>query len=203
MVRDENGCVDTTQVVVEDADPFFITTMTPNTTIEYLDSMLVEAMVNDTANVLYSWTQLEGINIGLVTDSSYSFGIAPEEKVSYLFSAVNEFGCHVDSIVIIDVTKPRRANAPMAFTPNGDGVNDNFFIQGGEKVKFVAIFRVYDRWGELVFEGINLEINNSEQGWNGNYRGKPSTSGTYTWYADILFKDEETTQIKGDVILLR
>jgi gliding motility-associated-like protein len=141
--------------------------------------------------------------VGLITDTSYSFGIAPEEKVSYLFSAVNEFGCRVDSIVIIDVNKPRRANAPTAFTPNGDGVNDNFFIQGGEKVEEVVVFRVYDRWGELIFEGQNLETNVPEQGWGGNYRGKPCTSGTYTWYADVLFKDDETTQIKGDVILLR
>ena len=203
QVRDENGCVASTQVVIEDADPFFISTMTASQTVEYLDSVSISAVLNDTSGVNYSWTQLEGANLGLVTDSSYQFGINPIEKVSYLFSAQNANGCRVDSIVIIDVTKPRRAAAPTGFTPNGDGVNDYFFIQGGTKVAEVALFRVYDRWGELVFEGQSLEINIPEQGWNGTFRGQECSSGAYTWYADVLFKDGETTQLKGEVTLLR
>ncbi|BDS13970.1 M43 family zinc metalloprotease [Aureispira anguillae] len=201
-VKDENGCVVDTALVVEDADPFFISSMTGNTTIEYLDSLTIEATLNDTTGVLYSWTQITGV-MGVVTDSSYSFDIAPAEGVQYEFTATNANGCTVDSIVIIDVEKPRRANAATGFTPNGDGVNDYFFIQGGEKVQEVVLFRVYDRWGELVFEGSHLDINIATQGWNGIFRGQPASSGTYSWYADVLFKDGKTTQIKGDVILLR
>ena len=202
-VMDENGCVSAAQVFVEDAAPFFITEMTADTTLEYLDSVEVSAMVNDSGSVaVVSWEQLEGAMVGMV-DSGYSFVTAPTEKVSYQFTAIDSNGCRVDSIVIIDVTKPRRANAPNAFTPNGDGVNDYFFIQGGTKVEKVTLFRIYDRWGELVFEGSDLEINIPEQGWNGIFRGMPSSSGAYAWYADVLFKDGETIQIKGDVILLR
>jgi gliding motility-associated-like protein len=109
----------------------------------------------------------------------------------------------LDSILSIEVRKFRRANAPTGFTPNGDGVNDYFFIQGGEKVQEVTIFRVYDRWGTLVYEGQNLEVNIPEQGWDGIYKGQPAAAGTYSWYADILFRDGETIQIKGNVTLLR
>ena len=121
----------------------------------------------------------------------------------YEFVATNTNGCKVDSIVIIDVTKPRRANAPSAFTPNGDGVNDYFFIQGGAKVQEVTIFRIYDRWGALLYEGQNLEVNVPEQGWDGNYKGKLCNSGSYIWYADVTFKDGLTEQLKGDVLLLK
>ncbi|BDS13129.1 T9SS type B sorting domain-containing protein [Aureispira anguillae] len=201
-VKDENGCVVDTALVVEDADPFFISSMTGNTTIEYLDSLTIEATLNDTTGVLYSWTQITGV-MGVVTDSSYSFDIAPAEAVQYEFTATNANGCTVDSIVIIDVEKPRRANAATGFTPNGDGVNDYFFIQGGEKIQEVVLFRVYDRWGELVFEGNSLDPNIATQGWDGIFRGQPASSGTYSWYADVLFKDGKTTQIKGNVVLLR
>ena len=201
-VRDENGCVADTMLVVEDADPFFITSMTGDTTIEYLDSLTIAASLNDTVGVTYSWQQISGA-MGLVTDSSFSFGIRPQDAVQYQFTATNSNGCSVDSIVMIEVTKLRRANAPTGFTPNGDGVNDYFFIQGGSKVQTVTIFRVYDRWGTLVFEGNNSEINVPEQGWNGIYRGRPAPSGTYTWYADVLFKDGHTEQVKGNIILLR
>ena len=201
-VRDENGCVADTMLVVEDADPFFITSMTGDTTIEYLDSLTIAASLNDTVGVTYSWQQISGA-MGLVTDSSFSFGIRPQDAVQYQFTATNSNGCSVDSIVMIEVTKLRRANAPTGFTPNGDGVNDYFFIQGGAKVQTVTIFRVYDRWGTLVFEGNNSEINVPEQGWNGIYRGRPAPSGTYTWYADVLFKEGHTEQLKGNIILLR
>jgi hypothetical protein len=62
---------------------------------------------------------------------------------------------------------------------------------------------VYDRWGSLVFEGQQLEPNIPEQGWDGIFRGTPAQAGMYTWYADVLFNDGETIQIKGDVTLLR
>jgi gliding motility-associated-like protein len=167
-----------------------------------LDSLTIEVALNDTTDVTYSWQQISGV-MGLVTDSTYSFDITPEDGVQYQFTATNSNGCSVDSIVIIDVSKPRRANAPTGFSPNGDGMNDYFFIQGGDKVQEITIFRVYDRWGTLVFEGNNITINVPEQGWDGIYRGRPATSGTYTWYSDVLFLDGHTEQIKGNIILLR
>ena len=89
------------------------------------------------------------------------------------------------------------------FTPNGDGVNDIFYIQGGEKVEKVTTMRVFDRWGDLVFEGTGMEINDIQNGWDGTFKGKPCTSGAYVWYAEVLFKDGETKVLRGDVILLR
>ena len=162
-------------------------------------------LVLDASNLSRSLLLLDQISgtQGLVTDSTYSFVIVPADPTEYLFSATNANGCRVDSIVMIDVEKPRRANAPTAFTPNGDGVNDYFFIQGGDKVEKVTVLRVYDRWGELVFDGIDMAINVSINGWDGNYRGQQSSSGAYVWYAEVLFKDGESIVIKGDVLLIR
>ena len=201
-VRDERGCVKQVNEEVENADTFYITTITLDTTIEYLDSMELFVTLNDTVSVMYGWYDLSG-GVTLLTDSSYRYMIAPSEATRYEFIAMNQYGCEVSQLVVVDVTKPRRANAATGFTPNGDGVNDNFYIQGGDKVEHVTMFRVYDRWGELVFEGTNMEVNNAQQGWDGTYRNKPCTSGTYLWYAEVLFKDGETKVLRGDVILLR
>ena len=201
-VRDEQGCLAETMLTVDDADPFFITSMTADTSIEYGDSVTVQANLNDTTGVQYAWTQITSPQ-GLVTDNSYSFGVSPLDNIQYQFAAINAAGCALDSIVSIEVTKFRRANAPTGFTPNGDGINDYFFVQGGEKVQEVTIFRVYDRWGTLVFEGQNAQINIPEQGWDGIYKGRPAQAGTYSWYADVLYNDGETIQIKGNVTILR
>ncbi len=190
-VRDENGCMADTLLTVDSGDPFLIASITQDTVIEYGDSITVMAQLNDTTGVQYSWNQLTS-PLGLVTDTSYQFGVSPLDNVQYQFAAINAAGCSVEAIVSIEVRKFRRANAPTGFTPNGDGVNDYFFIQGGERVQEVTIFRVYDRWGTLVYEGQNLQVNIPEQGWNGIFRGKPVGSGTYSWYADVLYRDGET-----------
>ncbi len=202
QVRDENGCIaaDSTVTVI-DADTFYIVSITADTTIEYLDSLDLTATLNDTMGVMYSWTNItSGL---LLTDSNLVYTIAPADVTAYEFVATNRFGCEVNQIVNIDVTKPRPATAAKAFTPNGDGVNDNFFIQGGDKIDEVQLFRVYDRWGALVYEGANMPANDGTMGWSGDYRGQPASAGVYIWYADVKFLDGHIERIQGDITLLR
>jgi gliding motility-associated-like protein len=101
------------------------------------------------------------------------------------------------------VTKPRRAAAPGAFTPNGDGTNDIFFIQGDDKVSKVLVFRVYDRWGELIFSTENTVPNDPITGWDGTFKGEKMNSGVYAWYAEVEYIDGFKEVLKGDVTLLR
>ncbi|MCP4441075.1 MAG: gliding motility-associated C-terminal domain-containing protein, partial [Aureispira sp.] len=63
--------------------------------------------------------------------------------------------------------------------------------------------RVYDRWGELIFEGTGLSINDASTGWDGTFKGKPMNSGLYAWYAEVEFADGHVEVIKGDITLLR
>ncbi|MCH2046653.1 MAG: gliding motility-associated C-terminal domain-containing protein, partial [Saprospiraceae bacterium] len=99
--------------------------------------------------------------------------------------------------------KPRRIGVAAAFTPNGDGTNDYLFVQGDDKVAQINVFRVYSRWGELVYEGTGLTINEATQGWDGTYKGKPMNSGVIAWYAEVEFLDGHVEIIKGDATLLR
>ncbi|MCP4439478.1 MAG: T9SS type B sorting domain-containing protein, partial [Aureispira sp.] len=199
-VRDDNGCIGSQASTVESADPFFLTSFNQDTTIEYADTLKLVAGLSDLDSVKYSWSSDLG---GLLTDSSLTYTLTPEEAGIYYFHAENPNGCMIDSLVKVEVTKPRRANAPMAFTPNGDGRNDTFFIQGEKKVASINMFRVYDRWGNLVYEGTGLEVNDGSTGWDGTYKGKPMNSGIYAWYAEVEFVDGHVEVLKGDITLMR
>ena len=63
--------------------------------------------------------------------------------------------------------------------------------------------RVFDRWGELLFEGKDLPIGSEPLGWDGNYKGEALPSATYIYYAEVEFIDGAIIQVKGDVNLLR
>jgi gliding motility-associated-like protein len=201
-VRDNNGCVISDSVLIEAADPFSITFFSPqDTTIEYGDSISLAALVSDSSGALVSWWDVNANT--LIVESVYDLTVTPANTTIYEFRAISPLGCESDSSVVISVTKPRRAAAPGGFTPNGDGANDNFFIQGDDKVSKVLIFKVYDRWGELIFSAENIAPNDAAAGWDGTFKGEKMNSGVYAWYAEVQYIDGFKELLKGDVTLLR
>jgi large repetitive protein len=202
-VRDANGCVTEQNAVIEAAEPFFITAFSPmDTTIEYGDTLILSVMLNDTADAQISWIDVNNGN-SVFNSSDYEVSVTPANLIVYRFEAQSPLGCRVDTTVIVSVTKPRRAAAPAAFTPNGDGTNDSFFVQGDERVKTVLLFRVFDRWGELVYNGENLMPNDPSTGWDGTFKGVLMNSGVYSWYAEVEYIDGFKEIIRGDITLLR
>ncbi|MBW3544763.1 MAG: gliding motility-associated C-terminal domain-containing protein, partial [Bacteroidetes bacterium] len=85
---------------------------------------------------------------------------------------------------------------PNAFSPNGDGANDDFKILG----KFVeqASLRIYNRWGEELFYSVD-----KDKGWDGTYRGKPQPAGYYAYKAEVTTVDEKRSVMSGTVFLKR
>lgn len=85
---------------------------------------------------------------------------------------------------------------PNAFSPNGDGLNDVFIYES----KFIeeVDFRVFSRWGELLFQTDVPGV-----GWDGNIRGRPAPTGTYIFSATWV--DEVGRQFfrKGEITLIR
>ena len=86
---------------------------------------------------------------------------------------------------------------PTAFTPNNDGVNDAIGI-ATRGVKELDVFRIYNRWGEKVYEA-----NNVENSWDGTYNGVPQDAGVYMFYAVGITYFDEPFYEKGNITLLR
>jgi len=126
-------------------------------------------------------------------------------SVTTLFSVTvtDVNGCEgMDSIALI-VLPCKEPYIPNAFTPNGDGVNERFYLLSSECLIRVRYLRVFDRWGELVFERNDFPTNVPALGWDGRFRGKELTSNVFVWVAEIEFPDGAVLLKKGDVTLLR
>jgi len=85
---------------------------------------------------------------------------------------------------------------PNIFSPNGDGQNDLFRVRG-ENLETLHL-TVYNRWGNKVFDS-----QNPNEGWDGNYKGKPCSPDVYVYHATIIFEDGTETSRKGNVTLVR
>ena len=112
-------------------------------------------------------------------------------------------GCIAADSLKILVQKNRPLFIPNTFSPNADGSNDYFTIFGGPSARSIRLLRVFDRWGELLFEGKDLPIGSEPLGWDGSYKGQALPSATYIYYAEVEFIDGAIIPVKGDVNLLR
>ena len=92
---------------------------------------------------------------------------------------------------------------PNAFSPNGDGLNDVFYVIAGKDVKQVKQFQVFNRWGQKMFERTNGKTNDISFGWNGYYNGQLVAQGTYVYQIVIELLTGELEIHKGNISVIR
>jgi len=103
--------------------------------------------------------------------------------------------CTATDTVIINVKATDTLFVPSAFTPNGDGKNDIFNALGIVNDFYMEI---YNRWGERIF------ITNSLlTGWNGTYKGKIQTTGTFAYFIRYRNQSNKFKKLKGTIKLIR
>jgi gliding motility-associated-like protein len=106
-------------------------------------------------------------------------------------------GCWGSDTIVVRVIKGPEYYMPSVFTPNGNGLNDRY-RPVNVNIKQLDFFRIYNRWGELVFSSNRLE-----DGWDGTYKGKPQPVGTYIWQIRAVTIGGTVITKQGTVVLLR
>ncbi|MBK7872809.1 MAG: gliding motility-associated C-terminal domain-containing protein [Saprospiraceae bacterium] len=96
----------------------------------------------------------------------------------------------------------REVFAPSAFSPNNDGVNDIFYLQGKGDAKVIYL-RIFDRWGNQVFQIQNGRLNDQSQGWNGIVNEKIVPSQSFIYIAEIEFLDGTRKRLSGEISLIK
>jgi gliding motility-associated-like protein len=125
---------------------------------------------------------------------------SPDVDTTYVVLVTNQYGCKaLDKlrIRVIEDCAGRMVYVPNTFTPNGDGQNDVLKVFG-PGVASVKEFRVFNRWGQLVYE-----TNTPNVGWDGTFNGAELNPGVYMYYMDVECINGERTIKKGDVTLLK
>ena len=158
------------------------------------------------------------LHFGLSGDQAISYDWSPPESLScfncpdpiatanysqnYDLEVQNQYGCKEKGYGRVNRVTGGRVNIPNAFTPNGDGRNDIFYVMGSQDIKIIRNFSVFDRWGMAVFQEKNVPANDPVFGWNGLKNGKPLTAESYVYIIVIEFKDGSEQVYKGSVVLI-
>jgi gliding motility-associated-like protein len=85
---------------------------------------------------------------------------------------------------------------PNAFSPNGDLINDKMFVRGENILEMD--FKIFDRWGELVFETADQSV-----GWDGTFKGEKLDPDVYVYHLKVICVDGQENLIKGNITLMR
>ena len=148
---------------------------------------------------IYNWT----VN-GVPVDSVHENWFYVSEAGTYCVEVEDNDGCTGNACHTVNVAITKEIDIPNIFTPDGDGKNDQFFIKDGQNVKFIRTFRIYDRWGELVYSSENFDFTDRfKHFWDGTFRGKKALPGVYVYVVEFTWNDEKEDTVSGDVTLIR
>ncbi len=142
----------------------------------------------------YSWTP----STGLTCTNCASPLAAPLESTYYSLSISDTAKCFdLSKTIFIDVMQKYSLDVPSAFSPNGDGVNDIIYVKGWG-IKELLFFKIYNRYGQLVFYSNKLY-----DGWDGNYKNQPQPVETYRYDVAVKTFAGNILTKSGTIKLLR
>ena len=127
--------------------------------------------------------------------------VSPRSDMEYLLKVISVNGCADSAVIKINAYTPLRV--PNAFTPNGDGKNDVFYVIGGPQGSSIIEFSIFNRWGQRVFQAKNIPTGSASSGWNGYLNGTPAPEGTYVYFVNMDDGTGHTHLYNGTLILIR
>lgn len=179
----QNGCSDSDQVAVKIKQPISIE-LGEDAEICKDKTITLPSIATTDATDKYLWQDGS-------TDRSFT---VTKEGV-YHVTVSNECDTISDTLVVTE--RNCHFFFPTAFSPNGDGLNDYVHLVGDVSAVSDFILRVYNRWGEAVFQ-----TNDASKGWDGMYKGQKAEVGTYYYIVKYKYDGEEEV-LKGDLMLVR
>jgi len=201
-ILDINGCEFVlSPITVTQPDPILVD-LGPDIRIVFgEDTQLFAEVSNGQGALQYAWSAVGSPWLSCVNCPDPTV-IGLEYSSYFEVFVTDAFGCRTQDQIQVLVEKPRRVHVPTGFTPNGDFNNDRLIVHGQNSSK-VLDFKVFDRWGEMVFQQKDFAFNDENTGWDGTFRGQPCDPGVYVWVLEVEYVDGVREVYKGNTTLIR
>jgi gliding motility-associated-like protein len=91
---------------------------------------------------------------------------------------------------------------PNSFSPNGDGINDRFKIYGNDKIVNADYMRIFDRWGNMVYEEKDFKpLEGGQNGWSGYFKNSLMNPAVFVYTIRVTYNDGTKVDFVGDLTL--
>lgn len=199
-VRDNRNCETATEVVsVAEPAEFSITAEVDRdiANLGFPVNLSASASAGN-VGVNYVWSTPDAV----ICNNCPSVETVPPGSTTFTVVGINADNCTATASVSVLVSLDRPVYIPNAFSPNGDGNNDTFFIPFSPSMSRIDRLQIYDRAGSLVFEATDIERGEAEsRAWDGRFNGSNLRYGVFVIAADISFVDGQTLEFHSDLTL--
>jgi gliding motility-associated-like protein len=199
---DVRNCEYTDTITIDEPDPIVVSFDPAEIEIELGDSIVLQPIITGAVVDTFIWSPAELLtNPFVLNPTAYTF-----ESQLYTLVVQDENGCAGTGAVLINIDPNRNVFIPNIFIPNNpSGQNDHFNVYSGAGVKQVNFMRVFNRWGELMYERESFypDNDNLSEGWDGRYKGDLVNPGVYVYTIEVEFLDDRVLLYRGDVTVIR
>ncbi|WP_207492637.1 PKD domain-containing protein [Aridibaculum aurantiacum] len=198
--RDPFNCFQSTASVIVAVGEYPTVNIGTGTTVVAGTQLQFDPVITNGPIRRYTWTP--------TTDLSCTNCPKPiatiNNNITYKLEVENIYGCKGSDTIEYKIRCEEEAQVyiPNAFSPDGDGVNDIFMVRG-KGLALVKYFRVFNRWGQLVFERSNFKANDPLSGWDGRVNGIAANADVYVYTAEMACTGGDVYVKKGNVTLVR
>lgn len=194
VVQDANGCKVSEAFVIREPDQLNVE-LESEVTIDLGEEYELNPIITSVFGISsVEWSPAEGLSCIDCTNPLAS----PLDDIVYtiIVRDGSRDSCAASASIRIIVNTEFDFFVPTAFSPNGDGVNDQFGF-GGAGVEQLD-FNIYNRWGKRIWHTSNVDAK-----WDGRFKGEKLPMETYSWVANVVFRDGRDKVFSGSVTLLR
>lgn len=197
VAEDDNTCnrIDSTQTtIIVSGKPTSAFSFSPNPPEENVITTFTNLSID---GVRYNWQFGDGASLQTTKKDTL---IRHQYKQTATYNAClityNQYNCPDTVCQPVSIIINPLLDVVTAFTPNNDGVNDKGKVIGYGVDKM--LFRIYNRWGQLVFESSDVDL-----GWDGKYKGKNQPMDAYGYTLDAVMFGGQTIRKSGSITLIR
>jgi gliding motility-associated-like protein len=190
-----NGCADSAyRSLFVQAEP--VVNAGNDTSVVIDQRLQFNARSSDTTVIIFLWTPPTDLSNATIANPAAVYD-GSFDSVRYLVQATDSLGCIGENSILVKIFKTGPdIFMPNAFTPGKD-IN-TIFRPIAVGISSLQFFRIYNRWGQLVYSTSRLE-----SGWDGNLSGRPQDAGTYVWAVQGTTYTGITIYKKGTMTLIR
>jgi gliding motility-associated-like protein len=197
IATNSSGCADTVTKSLL-VNPLPVITLAPTLT-KFVGVPITLPATYSRNTVSYTWTPATSLSC---TDCPQPVSETKFNR-TYTVTVTDSNSCvNTDVVQVIVLCQGNKLFMPNTFSPNGDGTNDMFYPRG-TGLDRVKSLRIFNRWGEVVFEQRDFPTNNASFGWNGMYKGKKALPDVYIYQAEIFCENSEIIRFEGNIALIQ
>lgn len=196
VATNSTGCRDTTTLGIL-VNPLPIVNMPAQMTVQNGFPVTIPATYSPNT-INWIWSPATGLSCPTCPTPD----AGPKVNTIYQVYFTDANGCsNTGTIQVFVICKGANLFIPNTFSPNGDGSNDIFYPRG-KGLERVKLLRIFNRWGEVVFEKKDFPVNDASAGWNGYYKGRKPVADVYIYQAEVFCENGDVIKLNGNISLI-